>query len=337
MLGAIAIIFVFWDTPRLLTSRYMWIAIGIGSAPCLIWYGSQWVYYGQTFTKVGMVDQSLSRIWKSVEDHSGPPWYYLLEIFKYTWPWLLFLPTSLRLTWQNRNLSWAKLVLVWSGVYLVAISLMGTKLPWYLFPIYPSLALTFGVQLAEIENLPILSSYPRSWVATLTVMAVVATGGSIFFSLGTTPKADLQLIFAAVAATMALAAILAEQGDGQFLKILFWGTYVSLLLLMKSHYWVWELGEAYPVKPVAAMIQQANPAVTKIYTSFGYHRPSLNFYSDRNIIPASPDELQYYWQYDRQPYFLLDGDALKNLHLKSVAVVNQAEGWRLITKDKNRL
>jgi 4-amino-4-deoxy-L-arabinose transferase-like glycosyltransferase len=142
---------------------------------------------------------------------------------------------------------------------------MSIKLPWYLFPIYPSLALAFGAQLAEIENLPIGSSYPRAWVAGLSILAVVASAGSIYLSSGTVHKTDLQLIFAAVALTMTLAAILAERGNGQFLKILLWGSYISLLLLMKSNYWVWELADAYPVKPVAAMIKQLDPAVNKIY------------------------------------------------------------------------
>jgi len=54
------------------------------------------------------------------------------------------------------------------------------------------------------------------------------------------------------------------------------GTYVSLLLLVTSR--VWELAEAHPVKPVAAMIQNGTPVGEKVYTSYPYGRPSLNFY-----------------------------------------------------------
>ncbi|MBD2385869.1 ArnT family glycosyltransferase [Cylindrospermum sp. FACHB-282] len=338
LLGAMAIVFLFWDTPRLLTSYYLWIAVIIGSLPVACWYAAQLLHYRYDFGQISLVTQSLNSIGTVVTEKSEPPWFYFIEIIKWTWPWLLFLPQSARLTWENRNLSWAKLIIVWSGVYLVLISLMSTKFSWYLFPIYPSLALAFGVQLAETENLPILSSsYPRAWVAGLAILAVVASGGSIYFSWDSPPKTDLQMIFAAVALTMTLSAILAERGDGQFLKILFWGSYISLLLLMKSNYWVWELGEAYPVKPVAAMIKRANPADREIYTSFAYHRPSLDFYSDRTIIPASLGELQYYWQYNGQPYFLLNTSALDNLQLESIKLVDQAEGWKLITKDTSRL
>lgn len=333
LLGAIVFVFLFWDTPRLLTSRYMWTGILLGILPVSFWYGAQFVHYGDTFTKVGMMNQSLSRVWESVEGHSQPLWYYLLEIFKYSWPWLIFLPSSLRFTWENRNLSWAKLVLVWCGVYLIAISLMETKLPWYVFPIYPGIALACGAKLAEIENMPLLSSYPRYWVLSLVFISIVGTGVSIYYGLAGTAQSDLQLIFGAVAITMAMAAILAERGDSQFLKILFWGSYVSLLLLMKSNDWVWELGEAYQVKPVAQMIQQVNPTAKKIYTSFRYRRPSLDFYSDRTILPASSDELQNYWQSDKQPYFLLDESTLQNLKLESIKVVKNVSGWSLVTKN----
>ncbi|WP_193197076.1 ArnT family glycosyltransferase [Nostoc sp. MG11] len=337
LLGAIAIVFLFWDTPRLLTSYYFWLAIFIGILPVASWYSAQLIHYGYTFVEDGIVNQSLNRIGTVIEKNPQPPWYYVIELLKWTWPWLVFLPQTVRLTWENRNLSWAKLVLVWSGVYLLAISFMSTKFAWYIFPIYPSLALGFGIQLTETENSPLLSSYPRTWVAGLAILAVAASAGSMYFSWGTAPKTDLQLIFAAIALTMTLAAILAERGDGQFLKILFWGSYLSLLLLMKSNYWVWELSKAYPVKPVAAMIVQANPAVKKIYTSFPYHRPSLDFYSDRTIIPASPGELKYYWHYSGQPYFLLNASTANNLQLESMKLIDQAEGWKLVTKDTNRL
>ncbi|MBF2063969.1 MAG: glycosyltransferase family 39 protein [Calothrix sp. C42_A2020_038] len=337
LLGAIAFAFLLWDTPRLISSWYMWIAIAVGCLPVGLWYTAQWLHYGHTFTNVGMVDQSLSRIWQPVEGNSQPPWYYILEILKYIHPWLLFLFASFRLTWENRNLSWAKLVLVWSGLYLVAISIMSTKLPWYLFPIYPSLALALGAKFAEIENTPLLTSYPRLWITGLGILAVVATGGSIYYSFASPIKPDLQLIFAAVAGTMALGAILAERGDAQFLKVLLWGTYISLLLFVKSNYWVWELNENYPVKPVATMIQRANPP-SQIYTFSDQHRPSLDFYSNRTIIAVNkPSELEYYWQYNGQPYVLLQEADQGKLKLNAVEIVARAEGFLLVTKSNSRI
>lgn len=332
LLGAVAMIFLFWDTPRLLSSKYMWTGIFIGIIPAGFWYGAQWWNYGDTFTSKGLMNQSLSRIWTSVEGHHGHPWYYLLEICKYTWPWLIFLPASLRFTWENRNLSWAKLVLVWLCVYLIAISVMGTKLPWYVFPIYPSIALAIGAKLGEVENLPLLTPLPKFWLVMLSLLAVISAAASTYFSWNSTPSSELQMIFAAFSVTMALAALRAQRGDRQFIKVLLWGTYVSLLLFVKSNYWVWELNEDYPVKPVVQMVIQANPGVSPVYISSPNHRPSLDFYSDRTIKTASPDDLKYYWQHDKKPYFLLDEDTLKTLPLDSLEQIAKQEGWTLVTK-----
>jgi 4-amino-4-deoxy-L-arabinose transferase-like glycosyltransferase len=337
LLGVVAVVFLFWDTPRLLTSYYLWVGTFIGILPALGWYAAQFLRYPELFSQTNLGNQTfnqINQIHTFTHGQFQPFWYYLLEMLKWTWPWLIFLPQSLRFTWENRNLSWAKLVIVWSGVYLLLISLVSIKLPWYIFPIYPSLALAFGFYLSQIENLYLSSSYPRAWVTGFAVLAVVASVGSIYFSFGSIGNTDLQIIFAAVALTMTLAAILAERGDRQFLKILVWGSYISLLLLIRSNYWVWEPGQPYAVKPVAAMIARANPTARKIYTSFPYHRSSLDFYSDRIIAPASFSELQNYWQNEQHPYFLVDSSALETLKLNSVEVVDQAAGWQLITKDQ---
>lgn len=234
LLSAIAIVFLCWDTPRLFSSKYFWLGICIGIFPVAVWYTAQIWHYGYSFVEVGFINQHLS----PTHTKTAPPWFYIVEILLWTWPWLLFLPQTLRLIWDNLNLSWAKLLIVWSLLYFLVISCISIKQPWYLLPIYPSLALALGAQLAEIENLPIGSSYPRLWVAGFSILAVVASAGSIYVSSSRFPQTDLQLIFASVALTMTLVAILAERGNGQFLKVLLWGTYVSLLLLMRSNYWV---------------------------------------------------------------------------------------------------
>lgn len=50
LLGAIAFLFIVWDTPRLLTSSYLWIGMLLGSAPVVGWYWAQWLRYGADFS-----------------------------------------------------------------------------------------------------------------------------------------------------------------------------------------------------------------------------------------------------------------------------------------------
>ncbi|MBD2304890.1 glycosyltransferase family 39 protein [Chroococcidiopsis sp. FACHB-1243] len=335
LLGAIALLFLFWDTPRLLGSWYLWGGIAIGSLPVAAWYAAQWWQYGHQFTDRAVVDQSLSRIWQAVENHQHPPWFYLLEILKYCFPWLIFLPSGLLYTWNHRNWSWAKLILVWGGGYLLVISLMGTKLPWYVLPVYPAIALAVGVQLAQFWQQPYPAKYPRYAIAFLTLLAVVTWAASLYYSpWNTDPDWELQWILAAVAGTMTLSAWLAVRGERQFIIVLIWGMYVALLLFVTSHHWVWELAEAYQVKPVAALIQARTPPNREIYTSFAYNRPSLDFYSDRRVISSSFSQLQQRWQ-QPQPFLLLDRSTLNRLQLPSVKSLGQASGWTLVTREKS--
>lgn len=342
LLGAIAVAFILWDTPRLLTSRYVWLGVFIGSAPVVAWYSAQWGHYGNGFIQSSLLSQSLSRVWTSVEKNGGAPWYYLLEILKYAMPWLLFTPWGLRSAWESRNMGWAKLVLVWLGGYLLAVSLMSTKLPWYVLPVYPALALLTGRYLSDVWNVEDLlgirsqsrAPYPKSWSIVFGLLAIASWVASGYFSgIGPSPQPDVQLILTALALTMTAATVLVIRCDSQFIPVLIWGAYVSLLLLMASSQWVWELGERYPVKPVADLIWRNTPPGQEVLTSFPLNRPSLNFYSDRQVIPASAQELKTHWQETPKPYLLIDPLTLKQLELESVEHLGTAEEFILVTRD----
>ncbi|KKD37271.1 ArnT family glycosyltransferase [Limnoraphis robusta] len=353
LLGAIAFFFVLWDTPRLLQCKYLWIGLLLGLVPVTLWYTAQWQHYGQSFFQINLKDQSWERIWQSVENHQAAPWYYLLEILKYAFPWHLFWIPGLIFTWKNRNFSWAKLILVWTGIYFVSISLMTTKLPWYILPLYPAFALTVGGYFAQVwregdqetgqwqgnlhqlEDLP--SPLPHQFTPIFALLAVVAWLGCLYFGQiipgfkVAENEMDIQLTFAALSITFALTTLLLHRKDRQFLIILFWGMYVSLILFVSSNNWVWELAEDYPVKPVAALIEQGTSANQPIYTSHPYSRPSLNFYSDRKIRSVEDEELKQKWQTPK-PYFLLDRSTLKRLKLDQVQSIGSAQDLILITK-----
>ncbi|PSB08359.1 phospholipid carrier-dependent glycosyltransferase [filamentous cyanobacterium CCP2] len=342
LLAGIAVVFIAWDTPRLLKLPYLWIGLLFGSVPVVLWYVAQWQHYGSSFLGTNLVDQSLQRIWAGVEGNAGPPWYYLLEIIKYTAPWLLFLPLAGKHAWTNRNLSWAKLALVWGIAYLITISLMTTKLPWYVLPLYPAFALIVGAQLTElwqrghrvgIRYLPPIP-YSLVWAGWFAILALAGWAGMIYFGWMESPRdPGLAIVLAAVGITMTLATTLVLSQDRQFVVILLWGTYLTFVLFVMSGHWVWELAESYPVKPVAALIQQYAPSGQPVYTSYPHNRPSLNFYSDRPVLPASTQQLKRRWRRDDHPFLLLDEAALDELNLASVQVKGMAAGWMLVTRE----
>ncbi len=369
LLGAIACLFLLWDTPRLLTSGYLWIGIFLGMAPVLFWYSLQFFHYGMGFVNANLIHQSLRRVWQPVGSHEGAPWYYLLEILEVTWPWLLFWPPGLRLIWENRYLSWGKLILVWTGIYLLAISLMNTKLPWYIFPLYPAFALAVGsyfsdiwyqtppmdlgafgrefhedlpggdggegsidFELREMEAMGEVGLYHRWVVWLLGLLALIAWGGCLYL-LWMRQLPVVQLMLVAVGLTMAIASWLLQRRDRQFLVVLFWGTYISLLLFVNSDLWVWELKEDYPVKPVGEIVRKYAPPGEVVYTLDDNDRPSLNFYSDREIKRVGFAKVQQEWRGEKQLYLLVEEPTLPNIFLEKKKILGTAEGWTLITRE----
>ncbi|KKI98605.1 ArnT family glycosyltransferase [Prochlorothrix hollandica] len=341
LLLGLALVFVLWDSPYGLRSPYLWGGIALGFLPAATWYGLQWQHYGQTFVEVALFNQNVDRIWETVENNDGPPWYYVVELLKYSWPWLLFLPWGLGRTWGDRHLSWAKLLLVWAGGYLATISVMGTKLPWYIFPLYPALALIIGVSLAHTwQSLggsggqPYTPQpVPQPWLWGLGILAGGAVAGMVYFSPGGgEPAPGLLLACGLISGSAGVSVVLARRGNGLFLPVLLWSWYLGLLLFVSSQHWVWELAEDYPVQPVAALVQQHTPPGAIVYTSHPHERPSLNFYSDRRVRSRPFEMLQnppLANPGDPPVYWLVASPLLSQLS-RPPAILGTTADWTLI-------
>ncbi len=332
LMGGIALIFLAWDTPRLYRSFYFWGGVTLGCLPVLAWYGLQWFHYQDQFVETTIISQSLSRLWQPVGNNGGYPWYYLLRLLHFL-PWLIFALSGLALAWQSRIWSWSKLVLVWSGIYFSVISLMSTKLPWYILPLYPALALASGAMINEVLRYPREFPYPRQWGILLMILGLLSVGASTYYGFSDPKNMQLLIICCGVALTTGVSGVLILRRDRQFVNLLIWGMYVSLLLFISSPYWIWELNEAYPVKPVAMLIRDQVPPLIPIYTSFPYNRPSLNFYAQRQVFSATTEELVTHWQETPNAYFLLDEETFKQppFQGKAEKVYQAPPNWHLIT------
>jgi 4-amino-4-deoxy-L-arabinose transferase-like glycosyltransferase len=83
----------------------------------------------------------LQRMTQPLEQHKGPPGYYLVFFFVSFFPWCLLLPTAVKIAWRNRRqplirFSLAAVIGPW-----VMFELIQTKLPHYVLPCFPFLAI----------------------------------------------------------------------------------------------------------------------------------------------------------------------------------------------------
>jgi 4-amino-4-deoxy-L-arabinose transferase-like glycosyltransferase len=81
-----------------------------------------------------------------MEGHKGPFFYYIIAILIGFFPWSIFAAPAL-IGWRRRargRRPWSAgytLLATWTAAYVVLFSLVQTKLPSYVLPVYPALAL----------------------------------------------------------------------------------------------------------------------------------------------------------------------------------------------------
>jgi len=122
----------------------------------------------------------------TTEHHRTGAWYYFVPLLAAgLLPWTTFLPQIVRRGWrlESARFQTNRLLLVWSAFIFVFFSASGSKLPSYILPIFPALALLLGQVLAEATP----GSLRTAAVLMTVSMALVGVGVLVF---GTTGDAD---------------------------------------------------------------------------------------------------------------------------------------------------
>jgi 4-amino-4-deoxy-L-arabinose transferase-like glycosyltransferase len=347
VLGAIGVLFLLWDTPRILRSGYFWLGLLLGAVPLGAWYGAQYAKYGGSFLLgQGWFNLALSPMVYDRPEVIGQAanatavWFYLQEILQSGTVWLLFIPLGLRRLGRDWHLSWAKLLSVWFGSYFLLISLLSPKLSGYALPLYPPIALLIGVSLTHLwEPTPDKRRSGGRWIPAHRLWAgafFLLTGAisTIFVDyLLNGKESDLVLVFGTLAITLGATAITVWQQSRQFILVLIWGIYLSLLGFMGSDNWVWELADRSPVQPIAAMVKAHTRPDQIVYTTAPIVRPSLTFYSDRRIVPQ---DLRWFSQRPAPSPLLTilvpraDLSAVKSMRYKSFKTLAQIPDWAIV-------
>ncbi|MBN2058694.1 MAG: hypothetical protein JW782_07845, partial [Candidatus Saganbacteria bacterium] len=110
----------------------------------LPWYLAEWWLHGDKFVEFALGFLFMSRFKGVVAGHPGPWYYYFLALILGFAPWSHFLPYGLVRTWKERRTDPALLTLCFIIPVFVVFSMARTKLPSYLLPLYPFLAIMVG-------------------------------------------------------------------------------------------------------------------------------------------------------------------------------------------------
>ena len=93
------------------------------------------------------IPEHFERFLTKVHNRYEPFWYFIPILFGFMIPWSFLIPTALRGFWRDRALSGGggRLYLaLWAIIVFVFFSVSDSKLPAYILPVYPPLAILIG-------------------------------------------------------------------------------------------------------------------------------------------------------------------------------------------------
>ena len=148
------------------------------------WYGLVTAETRGEWTRAFFLKENLGRSTEPMESHGGPWLYYLPVLAVFLAPWSSFLLATLRDAWLRAKAGGPearalRFLLVWVAVVVVGFSLSATKLPHYVAPAYPALAIltaAFLVRWVRDAAMP-------GWATALGAAGFAITGLAVLLGL----------------------------------------------------------------------------------------------------------------------------------------------------------
>lgn len=231
----------------------------------------------------------LGKVTEGQEGHWGPPGTYFLAAWGTFWPSIVLVAMAVPFAWRARREEKVRFLLCWLMPSWIAFEIAATKLPHYVLPLYPALAI-LAVMALERGALAKAGSRLAGFVWLWPVLAIVLSLGLgvAFVLLGSGfGLAAWPLLILAIALLWIAARAFPRVGpEGAFLTalcgalVLFIAVYQAMLPQMRA-LWISER--------LAAVVKEQGCPADKV-ASFPYQEPSLVFLVGTKINYGLPNE-----------------------------------------------
>jgi 4-amino-4-deoxy-L-arabinose transferase-like glycosyltransferase len=260
-----------------------------------------WLIAVQSATAGHFISDSLAhdllpKLVGAQESHGGPPGYYLAVAIACFWPGSLLIVPGLIWGWRQRRAPACRFLLAWLGPAWIFFELVPTKLPHYVLPLYPALALLAGGALAE-GSAKHLAGPTRFvdwavgvlWAAATIVLGVALIILPLWFG-GTLSPA----VIVAVPVMLGLACLLLFR-DPQPMRAA--GTFAAIsaaFVLPAALAVAPKLDYMWPSRSAAAALARHPSGPGQAVLSVGYSEPSLFFLlgTATRLVTAEPGDGQ---------------------------------------------
>jgi 4-amino-4-deoxy-L-arabinose transferase-like glycosyltransferase len=231
------------------------------------------------------------------ETHGAPPGYYLLLLAATFWPGSLLLAPAFVWAWRERGEPAARFLIAWVVPFWIGLELAPTKLPHYILPAYPALAL-----LAACASLALArkAAPTQRWLEAIVTALWLAASLALAAALVLAPQRWGRGLD--VAGTMAGAVILVL---GCSLAVAAWrhagagltarSAVLALLVFAPAFAFVAPgLDGLWLSRAAAEVVQRYRPPRDAPVVAVGYSEPSLVFLLGTRTRSLSPDAAAQY-------------------------------------------
>jgi 4-amino-4-deoxy-L-arabinose transferase-like glycosyltransferase len=241
----------------------------------LPWFIAIYARVGTQFLIGSVGEDMLAKVASPQETHGAPPGLYLILFFVTFFPASILAGLATPAVWAIRREPAARFLLAWLVPSWIVFELVVTKLPHYVMPLYPAIAILIAgaVETKVLSHRPWLVRGVMWWFLVPIIVSIVAVVGAIVI------ERDLVLFawpFFAAAVVCGLFAWQLYDDDGAehaFVR----ATAASVLMAIGIYAVVVPaLTPAFPSVALAEVLHDSN-CQDPVAASVGYEAPSLVF------------------------------------------------------------
>ncbi len=142
---------------------------------------------GGAFLSQSVGHDFIDKLMGGAEEHGAPPLTHLVILMGGFWPATFFLGRIVAQAWRDRRATAVRFLIAWAVPFWVLIELVPTKLPQYLLPVYPAMALMAGHALVAPDRtwrrFDVL--FAAIWIIVALCLIAGLTEAPIQFGAGT--------------------------------------------------------------------------------------------------------------------------------------------------------
>jgi 4-amino-4-deoxy-L-arabinose transferase-like glycosyltransferase len=259
-----------------------WLGLAIVAVITAPWLIAIALKTGGSFFADSVGKDMLGKVGQGQERHWGPPGLYATLFWATAWPLAVFMALALRFIWKERRDDGVAFLLAWIVPCWIIFEVVQTKLPHYVLPLYPAIAI-LAVLAIERDGIPFEWRSAR-WGAALALLApmliLIAGVGGFWHLDGVLPLLALPfLIGAAALAFIGMRALQkAEPMAGAALLVA-----SALTLTIAAYPFGLPQLQAINLSKRLAAAARTVPCERPAYLTAGYNEPSLVFLTDTDI------------------------------------------------------